>query len=277
MNNEDKNQITVSLNPWPEFTGASFRNFYQNEKHITRICDFYVLIFMLERSLFFREDGKDIVLNKGEWYIQKPDLLQQGIKGSPAPSYFYIHFNAKEIPDIENVSLNKSQNIANVILPRRGIYDSKFLIPLFHQLDYCYRNKAVHLLNCQSIFLSLLNTITVNNNTEEKSGLGRQITKYISENYNKDINCNCLAKQFHFSTEYINRKVKQYCGQTPGQYLQEIRILRAKELLANTDHTLSYITKETGYHDTTVFYKAFKKQTGISPGNWREESRGMSK
>lgn len=275
--NEDKNQIPISLNPWPECTGSSFRHFYHNEKHITRICDFYVLIFMLESSLIFREDGKDIVVNKGEWYIQRPDLLQQGIKGSPAPSYFYVHFSAREIPPTETTSLNKDPNKSYVILPRRGNFDCKLLLPVFNQLDYCCRNKTISLLNCQSIFLSILHTISISNYPEEKSGLGRQITKYISENYNKDINCNTLAEQFHFSTEYINRKVKQYCDQTPGQYLQQIRISRAKELLANTDHTLSCITKETGYHDTTVFYKAFKKQTGISPGNWRERSRGMDK
>lgn len=276
MINEKSNLIHLHTNPWPEFFGASYRNFYKGEKHITRICDFYVLIFMLERTLIFKEAGTEVILSKGEWYIQRPELLQQGIKGSPAPDYFYIHFNAKETQDTPDNSLVRDQaDTSKVTISQRGTYDIKLLKPLLDQLDYCYKNKTYNILNCQSIFLSILNSITVYNHSEERSGLAWQVTQYISENYNKDITCDTLADQFHFSTEYINRKVKQYCDHTPGQYLQQIRITRAKELLANTDHTLSFITGEIGYRDTTVFYKAFKKQTGMSPGNWRERSRGI--
>jgi len=233
---------------------------------------------MLERNLLFLEDGTKIELKKGEWYVQRPNLLQQGSEGSLTPSYFYIHFYAEgEILDIESdPSIRNIFDDTIIILRKRGSFDIKLLKPLFDQLDYCYKNKPYDMLNEQSIFLSLLNFITISVHKEESNGLAWQITQYISQNYYNDINCTMLSSKFHFSTEYINRKVKQYCGQTPVQYLQQIRIARAKDLLSNTDHTLSFITSEIGYHDTTVFYKAFKKQTGMSPGVWRERSRGLN-
>jgi AraC-like DNA-binding protein len=223
---------------------------------------------MLERTLSFAEDKKDIELNKGDWYVQRPGLLQQGISGSPAPSYFYIHFTAEELGIAD-------ENRPCVVLAKRGLFDHKLLRPLFDQLDYCSRLKAHDIMGIQSIFLSILNSISFWPHSEDGLGLGYKITQFISENYNKDIRCEVLADRFHFSTEYINRKVKQYSGLTPGQYLQQIRIARAMELLSNTDQILSLIAAEVGYHDTTVFYKAFRKQSGMSPGDWREKSRGM--
>lgn len=274
---DDNDLIKLRINPWPEFISASYRYFFKNEKHITRICDFYVLIFVLERSLLFWEDKTEVILKKGEWYIQKPGLFQQAKKGSPSPVYFYVHFQAKETlhPNIPSHDLNQNEN--GVILKKRGTYDIRLLKPLFDQLDYCYKNRAYDIINSQALFLSILNMVTFSHHTADNSGLAGEITRYISENYGRDITCGLLAERFHFSTEYINRTVKKYCGQTPVKYLQQIRIARAMELLANTDHTLSFIAGEVGYHDTTVFYKAFKKLTGMAPGNWRDQSRGIIK
>lgn len=277
MNDLDSDVIHLRIPPWPEMTGSSYRYFLQNEKHITRICEHFVLIFMLERTLFFTEDNREIVLGKGEWYVQRPGLLQQGILGSPAPTYFYIHFLAQEA-DFETLPYqhpNLKETGPNVLLFRRGIFDHRYLKPLFDQLDYCYKTKPHDILASQAIFLTILNSIATRPQLVAGGGLGEEITRYLSENYSYDIRCDALAEKFHFSTEYINRKMKQYSGMTPVQYLQQIRITRAMDLLANTDHTLSYIAAEVGYHDSTVFYKAFHKLEGMSPGEWRKKSRRM--
>ena len=269
--------VKLQIPPWPEYISSSYRNFYQNEKHITRICDFYVLIFMFERTLIFTEDKKECVLNKGEWYIQRPGPLQEGLRGSPAPSYYYIHFYAQGIicdpPSEEDYSDTLDHNL--VILKKHGTFDDKLMKPLLDQLDFCSRNKPFDKLTLQSLFLSILNTIALPSQREDSNGLAQQIFSFITENYNDDINCDIIADNYHFSTEYINRKLKQYCGQTPGQLLQYTRITKAKELLYNTDHTLTDISSAVGYHDVTVFYKAFRKITGSSPGRWREGSRGI--
>jgi AraC-like DNA-binding protein len=269
--------VKLKKHPWPEFMTSSYRSFYKGERHIARICEHYVLLFMLDGSLLFTEDGTDLELKKGEWYIQKPNLLQQGRKGSPAPFYFYIHFYA-DAENSENEMYPVPKELENnntIYLQRRGCFDIPLLKPLLDQLDYCCKHRTYDVLTLQSLFLSILNKITAALPKEQEDSLALHILQYISLNYKKNINCNLLSDHFHFSTEYINRKIKQYSGYTPVQYLQQIRIARAKELLSNTDHTLSYITEEVGYHDPTVFYKAFKKLTGVAPGYWRESSRGL--
>ncbi len=268
--------IRLQLPPWPEYMNSSYRHFYHNEKHITRICDFYVLIFMLERSLNFAEDKTECVLNKGEWYIQSPGFLQEGLRGSPAPSYYYIHFQAQGMSYDDPCGENcLDMNPNNIFLKRHGRFDEKEIRPLLDQLDFCYRNKPCDKLIIQSLFLSILHNIALSPKREHRNGLAQQVYSFITTNYSNDINCETIAAKYHFSTEYIDRKLKQYCGLTPGQLLQQTRTAKAKELLYNTDHTLVYIASEIGYHDVTVFYKAFRKLTGMPPGRWREQSRGI--
>ena len=269
--------IRLSIPTWPEIICASYRNFNRQEKHITRICDFYVLIFMLERYLYFTEDGRELELEKGDWYIQSPGLLQQGLKGCPAPSYYYIHFSAQgtEFSHPYEDYTADSMDDTKIFLKKYGRFDIKRIKPVIEQLDFCYRTAPFDRLNLQSLFLSVLNNLTFPSPKEEGHELARKVILYISENYNKDINCDRIAENFHFSTEYINRRLKQYCGLSPGQYLQQVRLARAMELLSNTDHILPYIASEVGYHDVTVFQKAFRKAADMSPGRWRMKSRGM--
>lgn len=275
MTDKVREIIHLQIPPWPKMTGASYRYFLQNEKHITRICDHYVLIFMLDRTLLFTEDNKEISLHKGEWYVQRPGLLQQGKSSSPAPSYFYIHFTAQEDNSKDRFIQNSypGEMDSNVHLYKQGSFDHRYLKPFFEQLDYCYKTKPYDILGIQSIFLTLLNSIATWPQVAPGQELGNEITRYLIENYNKDISCDTLAKEFNFSTEYINRKLKQYSGMTPVQHIQQLRITRAMDLLANTDHTLAYIAAEVGYHDSTVFYKAFHKLSGMPPGEWRKRSR----
>jgi AraC-like DNA-binding protein len=274
----DFDYIRLDKNPWPEYLCASYRSFRENERHITRIPSHYVLIFMLERRLFFSEEGREIELRDGEWYVQMPGLLQHGSQESPAPSYFYIHFNAAG-EGLDKINYDFSHNpeeSSSIFLLKSGSYDKLLLKPLFDQLDYLDKSKPYDMLSRQALFLSILKHITSFHHREEQGGLGWEITHFISENYNKALTNDLLSEHFHFSAEYIIRTLKAYSGLTPGQYLSQYRITRAKEFLTNTNHTLSCIALEVGYHDTTVFYKAFKKQTGISPGEWRKRSRGIN-
>ena len=78
----------------PYLTDCDYKKFEPNEYHISRIVDFFVLIFMLRGSLHFIEDGVSVRVQEGEWYIQRKNLLQDADRPSPGAEYYYFHFNA---------------------------------------------------------------------------------------------------------------------------------------------------------------------------------------
>ncbi|NJD03123.1 MAG: helix-turn-helix transcriptional regulator [Ruminiclostridium sp.] len=276
--------FVLEIPPWPSFLGGRYRYFMQDEKHITRVCRQFVLLFMLERTLFFTEDGHETMLEEGEWYIQVPGLKQEGRTGSPAPVYYYIHFKASGFPNIkgEAPAVQTPQEDwsypCHIVMPVRGRFDEKHFRPLFDQLDYLANSSPSNLLGRQAVFLTVFNSLlsSLLCNKVEPRSIAIQIMNYLADNFFKQISCKDLADRFNYTSDYLAQILKEYSGVTPWQYIQKLRLERAKELLSNTDYTLPHIADEVGYNDASVFYKAFRKQMGVAPGEWRYKSRGLS-
>ena len=84
--------IFLNPAPMPYLTDCDYKKFEPNEYHISRIVDFFVLIFMLRGSLHFIEDDVSVSVQEGEWYIQRKNLLQDADRPSPGAEYYYFHF-----------------------------------------------------------------------------------------------------------------------------------------------------------------------------------------
>ena len=74
--------IFLNPAPMPYLTDCDYKKFEPNEYHISRIVDFFVLIFMLRGSLHFIEDDVSVSVQEGEWYIQRKNLLQSADRPS---------------------------------------------------------------------------------------------------------------------------------------------------------------------------------------------------
>jgi len=74
--------IFLNPAPMPYLTDCDYKKFEPNEYHISRIVDFFVLIFMLRGSLHFIEDDVSVSVQEGEWYIQRKNLLQDADRPS---------------------------------------------------------------------------------------------------------------------------------------------------------------------------------------------------
>lgn len=78
-----------------------------------------------------------------------------------------------------------------------------------------------------------------------------------------------LAQQFHLSASQMNRLFRASTGQSPHEYLINLRINRAKTLLKETQLSVIEIAGEVGYAYDTSFAAAFRAKTGMSPRQFR--------
>ena len=86
------------------------------------------------------------------------------------------------------------------------------------------------------------------------------IDKHFSEEINLDkISGKALISKFHFI-----RLFKKYYGRTPNQYLQEVRIEKAKKFLQK-GNSIDEVCNAIGFASKTSFISLFKKKTGITP------------
>lgn len=94
--------------------------------------------------------------------------------------------------------------------------------------------------------------------------------KYIDENYMEDLNIENVARRFMLSRSYYSYLFKSITSKTFIEYLTNIRLSKAMELLRNTDKRVVDICYETGFNNVNHFNRLFKQQTGLSPLEFRK-------
>ncbi|MCZ4120970.1 helix-turn-helix transcriptional regulator [Streptomyces sp. H39-S7] len=77
------------------------------------------------------------------------------------------------------------------------------------------------------------------------------------------------ARELRVSTSYMHDAVKRGTGRTPGQLIRARQILEAKRLIASTSLTIRQVSAEVGFVDPAYFSRFFRRETGVSPGDFR--------
>lgn len=98
-----------------------------------------------------------------------------------------------------------------------------------------------------------------------------EVKRYIEENYKMQLTNEEIAGEFGFATVYLGKIFKETYGVTMGQYLIQLKISEAKQLMKeNPNMLLKEIASTVGYPDPYYFSKVFKKKTGIWPSQYRK-------
>ena len=82
-----------------------------------------------------------------------------------------------------------------------------------------------------------------------------------------------LARRFGFSERNLKRRFQAATRLSPNQYLQRVRIDKAKKLLIATRLSVKQIAYEVGYENASFFVRLFKRELGRTPAQWRREGQ----
>lgn len=97
----------------------------------------------------------------------------------------------------------------------------------------------------------------------------RQAAAYIDENYFEDLNLSVLAEKFNMESSYFSRLFRQEMGENLIFYITKKRIEKARAYIANPDINLTEVSFMVGYNDYSYFNRVFRKNTGMSPREYR--------
>lgn len=97
------------------------------------------------------------------------------------------------------------------------------------------------------------------------------LAQYIMEHYQEDLSLKSLAVHFKGNAAYIGQVFKRDMHKSFSDYLKDVRIEKAKELLLKSEHSTKDIARRVGFANTTYFCTVFKNETGLSPDRYRKE------
>lgn len=103
----------------------------------------------------------------------------------------------------------------------------------------------------------------------------QEILEYINSEYQNNITLEDASRRVGFSTYYFSRLFKQKFDKPFIEYLTQLRIQKAKTLLSSPGVSVKNVCYSVGYSDPNYFARVFKRETGMSPSNFRKKALGI--
>jgi len=102
----------------------------------------------------------------------------------------------------------------------------------------------------------------------------RDAQEYIAKNYAKDLILDDVSKELQISPYYFSKLFKKRTGFNFIEYVTNLRMDKAKELLRNTNMSMKEICLTVGYSDANYFSRTFKKNVGVTPSEYKDGKEG---
>lgn len=115
---------------------------------------------------------------------------------------------------------------------------------------------------------------TIQNVTDrEMKNLSDKVTVLVHKQYDQDISLESIADQLHYNSNYLSSVFKKEMGLNFADYLQNYRLMIAKEWLIQTKMTIKEISERLQYNNPQNFIRFFKKKEGLTPGEYRKQNK----
>ena len=240
-----------------------------------RILNEYQLLYITKGKGMFSskssgiwqlKEGYMFLLFPGEWHTYMPEE-------STGWNEYWIGFNGKIMDEwMRNGFFTKENPVFNVGLNEEiiALYKRAIIIADAQEANY---QQALSGIACNLVSMALYLS---RNKDFSKSNIAEQINNAkvaVHENISS-ITPEKLAEITYMSYSKFRKIFKEYTGFSPSQYIQEVRINMAKEMLTNTSRSIKEIAFELGYENKDYFFTVFRKATGMTPTSYRRYTQG---
>ncbi len=232
--------------------------------------------------IIYTEQIKDLVEREYSYSQEKDKLLIDALMLGKTT-------DAKQLyTQIVSNAAGSSCNILNSVLLRLAVdinmavdsiqRNSGLSIP-FHLRDFIQEMEDLETLDdFNERFFLLFEEITPR--FEEGKGLKYEgliskVTEMINAEYtDQNLSVYSIAAAMDMSPAYLGRVFKKHTTRSVADHINHVRIEQAKKLLQETSHSIQDIVEQTGFLSSGYFYTLFKKTTGITPNQFRQNRSG---
>lgn len=221
----------------------------------------YQLLYIYKGCGHFLLDGSWREMPAGSLVLYSPSEPQvYSYYTKDAPQIYWIHFTGTEIPALlEKYDIRSGYVGENRLLKQlfdEIILELQLRKPMFQDITLVLFQKM----------LLLIRRLTLSqSDAKDQTVQIDQLIVRLNQQYMEQWDISSMADFCNLSPYYFSHQFKNMTGFSPVQYLNRLRIEKAKELLLTEDLSISEVAALVGYKDPLYFSKAFKKATGSSP------------
>jgi AraC-like DNA-binding protein len=225
--------------------------------------NYYEMVFYKEGSGCVNVKGEKNDYQKDSVFVIKPYDQHDEINDTFSIVYICL-FEADQ--DLENMFISLDEKSSSFVheLFEIALSEYKNQSPLYQD----YVNHLFNLILIESTRHTMIDDQTKTNNLYVKHA-----KKYMRENYVKDIDFNMLAISSGYSYDRFRHIFKEVSGVSLNQYVLNIRLDVAKNLLYETDDSVKEIAQKCGFSDDSRFVNFFTQRMNLSPLRFRKMIR----
>lgn len=255
------------------------------------------LIVVADGTVNLEAGGARMVLQTGDSLVLAPWEQHYGWnRGERQGKFFWAQFSCH--PGMDNFALSRSNELSIVHAERTELqtvdmsHEDLIVIPRMHKNRHSYKllgrfEELVETMNQPNGYFRFQSTLLladmlriIANDFLDQSHLDtgfplsymtfRKLVNHLNNSYTTEISRKKLEFSLDYKYEYLCQLFNKYTGIPMSQYVQRLRVQRAKHLLRNTGKSIQDIALEVGYPDPFYFSRLFKKLEGIAPLHYRE-------
>lgn len=226
---------------------------------------YHILMFVASGAVSYTIGGKELLLREGEAMFIPAGTSRSAhnVAGSGHQKYA-AHFLGGRGAEQALAEL-ATYALQPVRLQSAGYFRQRFSM----LLTQWFAHPSGSPLIAEGILLELLGRLAQEVRQQPVSpvmqGLVSRMQSYIVHHYGDQIRLEDLARHIGRSPNHVSKLFKQVLGQTPMEYIHEVKIAVACELLRSSDMNIAEISDHLGYCEQSYFHRVFKKYTGASP------------
>lgn len=234
--------------------------YYRHNKNVNAVeipsqkISFCELTIVLKGSLIYKINGTEINLSENQCIFVDKNSNRQRLLGKEKTDY---------------ISFNFTEYIAR--LPIKS--DISYLPEIKFLLGYCDARFNALDIKAFDEFVPILEIIITRINESQQEILNplvNRVKNYVKDNLSNKISLKTLSEKCHYSVSRLSAVFKQETNVSVTNYIIDVRINKAKGLLAEGISDLEQITYEVGFSDINYFIRTFKKRTGTTPLQYRK-------
>ena len=265
-----------------EIANVHFFEFPKSYKTNLDTHPFCELIFVSTGSILVESEKYSGIVNKNEFLIHGANSAHAfSCQEKAETTLIIIGFkcNSSKLACFEEkpVVLNEReiQQLGRIVKEGRNVFAPPYNVPV-----YDMTKKENQLFGSEQMLRASLETFLIelirkyefferNVFQEETSFTIKEILDYIDENFKEKITLDELAFLFRTNRSTLCRKFQETTKQTLGEYVKAKKIAEAKKLLSRNDKTVTQIANELHFDTVSYFCEFFKKETGMTPSQFR--------